>query len=57
MTYLEVLQKEIRVMDTTAITLCMDNQLPILVFNMEKKNALSRIIAGETIGTIVEARS
>jgi len=57
LTYLEVLQKEIRVMDTTAITLCMDNQLPILVFNMEKKNALSRIIAGETIGTIVEARS
>jgi uridylate kinase len=57
LTYLEVLQKEIKVMDTTAITLCMDNKLPILVFNMEKKNALSRIIAGETIGTIVEATS
>lgn len=57
LTYLEVLQKEIKVMDTTAITLCMDNKLPILVFNMEKKNALSRIIAGETIGTIVEAKS
>jgi len=57
LTYLEVLQKEIRVMDTTAITLCMDNKLPILVFNMGKKNALSRIIAGESIGTIVEATS
>jgi len=55
LTYLEVLQKGIKVMDTTAITLCMDNKLPILVFNMGKKNALSRIIAGETIGTIVEA--
>lgn len=57
LTYLEVLQKEIRVMDTTAITLCMDNKLPILVFNMGKKNALERIIAGEIIGTIVEAKS
>ena len=57
LTYLEVIQREIRVMDTTAVTLCMDNKLPILVFNMGKKNALSRIIAGETIGTIVEAKS
>ena len=57
LTYLEVLQKEIKVMDTTAITLCMNNKLPILVFDMGKKNALSRIIAGETIGTSVEAAS
>ncbi|HUU27198.1 MAG TPA: UMP kinase [archaeon] len=55
LTYLEVLQKGIRVMDTTAITLCMDNKLPILVFNIRKKDALPRILAGEIIGTIVEA--
>ena len=57
LSYLEVIQKDIRVMDPTAITLCMDNKLPILVFNMGKKDALPRIIAGETIGTIVEATS
>jgi uridylate kinase len=56
LTYLEVLQKKIKVMDTTAITLCMDNNLPILVFNIRKKDALPRIIAGEKIGTIVEAQ-
>jgi uridylate kinase len=55
LSYLDVLNKNIRVMDTTAITLCMDNKLPILVFNIRKKGALPRIISGETIGTIVEA--
>ena len=55
LSYLDVLNKNIRVMDTTAITLCMDNKLPILVFNIRKKGALPRIITGETIGTIVEA--
>ncbi|MBW7996743.1 MAG: UMP kinase [Candidatus Glassbacteria bacterium] len=54
LTYLEVLQKEIRVMDTTAISLCMDNHLPIQVFNMGRKGALPKIVAGEHIGTIVE---
>ena len=57
LSYLEVLKKEIRVMDTTAITLCMDNKLPIQVFNMGKKDALPRIVAGEIIGTVVEAKS
>ena len=55
LTYLDVLNKNIRVMDTTAITLCMENNLPIMVFNIKKKGALPRIIAGEMIGTIVEA--
>jgi uridylate kinase len=54
LSYLEVLKKGIRVMDTTAISLCMDNHLPIQVFNMSKKGALLRIAAGEHIGTIVE---
>jgi uridylate kinase len=57
LTYLEVLQKEIRVMDTTAISLCMENRLPIQVFNMNRKGALPRIVAGDHIGTIVEAES
>jgi len=55
LSYLEVLEKEIRVMDSTAITLCMENKLPIQIFNMGKRHALSRIVAGEVIGTIVEA--
>lgn len=53
--YLDVLNKNIKVMDTTAISLCMDNNLPIRVFNIRKNGALPRIIAGEHIGTIVEA--
>ncbi|MCE5273430.1 UMP kinase [bacterium] len=55
--YLEVLNQHLRVMDTTAITLCMDNKLPILVFNMKQKDALPRIMAGDSIGSIVEATS
>jgi uridylate kinase len=54
LSYLEVLQKEIKVMDTTAISLCMDNHLPIQVFNMSRKGALAKIMAGEHIGTTVE---
>jgi uridylate kinase len=51
--YLEALERELRVMDTTAISLCMDNQLPIIVFNIRKPGNIQRIIAGEEIGSEV----
>ncbi len=52
-TYIDVLQKRLKVMDATAISLCMDNNLPILVFNMLKKGNINKILAGEKIGTLV----
>jgi len=54
LTYLEVLQKGLRVMDTTAISLCMDNHLPIMVYDLKRKGNLRRIVQGEPIGTLVK---
>jgi len=51
--YLDVLKKGLKVMDATAISLCMDNKLPIVVFNMNKEGNIKRVILGEKIGTIV----
>lgn len=51
--YLEVLQKNLKVMDSTSISLCMDNDLPILVFNLNTPGNFKRVIMGEPIGTIV----
>jgi uridylate kinase len=51
--YIDVLKKNLKVMDATAISLCMDNKLPIVVFNLFKKGNLKRIVCGEPIGTIV----
>jgi uridylate kinase len=53
LTYMEVLKKQICVMDNTAISLCMDNRLPIIVFNFREKGNIRRIILGEKIGSIV----
>ncbi len=52
-TYIEVLQKGLQIMDSTAISLCMDNKLPIIVFDLHQKGALSRVISGEAVGTLV----
>ncbi|MCD6080380.1 MAG: UMP kinase [Candidatus Omnitrophica bacterium] len=52
--YIEVLNKGLKVMDGTAVTLCMDNKLPIIVFNLFKKGNVRRVILGEEIGTIVK---
>ncbi len=52
-TYLEVLNKKLNVMDTTATSLCMDNDLPIIVFDINKKGNLKKVIEGKKIGTIV----
>lgn len=52
--YIDVLQKGLKVMDSTAISLCMDNRLPILVFNLKPGNVV-RVLAGEDVGTLVHA--
>ena len=54
LTYLEVLKRRLKVMDTTAISLCMDNNLPIVVFNLNKPGNLLRLIRGERVGTLVQ---
>ena len=53
-TYLEILNKKLNVMDTTATSLCMDNNIQIIVFDINKKDNLKKIINGENIGTIVK---
>lgn len=53
LSYIEVLNKEIKVMDSTAITLCMDNEMDIVVFNMFESGNIDRVVRGETIGTLV----
>jgi uridylate kinase len=53
-TFDEVYQKELEVMDMTAFTLCKENKLPIIVFDMNKKGNLSKIIKGDKVGTTVE---
>jgi uridylate kinase len=54
LTYLEVLQRQLKVMDATAISLCMSYQIPIIVFNLKKRGNIKRIISGERVGTIVK---
>jgi len=53
LTYLDVLKKQLKVMDATAISLCMDHQIPIIVFNLKKKGNIRRVILGEKVGTKV----
>lgn len=53
-TYLEVLNKKLNVMDTTATSLCMDNNIPIIVFDINETGNLKKLIDGKEIGTIVE---
>jgi len=51
--YIQVLKKSLKVMDATAVSLCMDNKLPIIVFNLTKKGNIKRVLMGVKIGTIV----
>ncbi len=53
-TYMEVLAKQLRVMDMTAISLAMDNQLPLAVFKLKDKGNLGRVVCGENIGTLIK---
>ena len=52
--YMDVLRQGLRVMDTTAISLCMDNNLPIVVFNLLQPGNIQRVVLGEKIGTVVK---
>jgi uridylate kinase len=53
--YLKVLERGLKVMDATAISLCMDNKLPIVVFNLREPGNVRRVVLGEPIGTTVTA--
>jgi uridylate kinase len=53
--YLTVLERQLKVMDATAISLCMDNKLPIIVFNLRTPGNVRRVIMGELVGTTVRA--
>jgi uridylate kinase len=53
LTYIDVLRKNLKVMDATAISLCMDNGLPIVVFNLTRRGNIVRVVRGEKIGTVV----
>jgi len=57
LTYREVIDRDLKVMDMTAITMCLDNSLPIVVFDVLTPGNLRRVIAGETIGTLVSANA
>jgi uridylate kinase len=54
-TYLEVLSRRLQVMDPTAISLCMENALPIIVFDLTRSGNIKRIVLGEPVGSIVSA--
>jgi uridylate kinase len=53
LSYFQVLEKELKVMDATAITLCMDNKLPVIVFSARDPENIRRLLGGETVGTLV----
>jgi len=56
-TYLEVLKRQLKVMDSTAISLAMDNNLPVIVFNLRNKGNLRRVVYGESVGTRIREAS
>jgi len=55
LTYLDVLQKGLKVMDATSVSLCMDNKLPMVIFNVREKHSIKRVLMGEKLGTTVGA--
>jgi len=54
LSYMEVVNKNLKAMDSTAVTLCMENKLPIVVFNLFKKDNIKKVILGEHIGTLIK---
>lgn len=53
LSYLEVLKRGLKIMDATAISLCMDNQLPVIVFNLKKTGNIKRVVLGQKVGTLI----
>lgn len=56
LSYMEVINKELKIMDSTAITLCMENKLPIMVFDFMKEGNLKKIVLGEDIATLINGK-
>ncbi len=54
-TYIDVLNRGLQVMDSAAISLCMDNKLPIIVFDLTRSGNIKRIVLGEPVGSIVSS--
>ena len=54
-TYTEILQRNLRVMDTSAVSLCRDNKMPMMVFSMREEGNITRVVAGEPLGSLVTA--
>src|SRR5437762_4310783 len=54
-TYMEVLKRGLKVMDSTAISLCKDNNLPIIIFNLNQRGNIGKVVSGEKIGSLVSA--
>jgi uridylate kinase len=52
-THMDAIQRQLRVMDSTALTLCMENRLPLYVFNMDDERNIERIVSGKRVGTLV----
>ncbi len=55
LSYMDVLSRNLKVMDSTSISLCMDNKIPIIVFDLFKRGNMQRVILGENIGTLIHA--
>jgi uridylate kinase len=55
--YIDMINKNLKVMDSTAVTLCMDNNIPIIIFNLTKKGNIKKVIEGEKVGTLVSGGS
>jgi uridylate kinase len=53
LTHMDAIQRQLRIMDATALTLCMENELPLYVFNVDDEQNISKIISGERVGTLV----
>lgn len=53
LTYLNVIDRGLKIMDSTAVTLCMDNDLPLIVFNLNEKENIRKVLMGEAVGTLI----
>ncbi len=56
LTHIEAIERGLKVMDSTALSLCMDNQVPLYVFNLDDERNIGRVVAGERVGTVISAR-
>jgi uridylate kinase len=56
LSFIEVLERDLRILDSTAISLCMENELPIIVFDLTKRGNIKKVVRGDKIGTIVNKR-